>query len=187
MSKLYIDINISDLEGEYHYYFCQGRNSTPKGSGWENMVSTGNWIRSDVGSFFVIGNMYRKKMIEPFTLRLTVQPDFGSLCFVFDDTEGATSLGCITKDGKCRILCDEEDVVAYRKWCDNGKKICPDSVDWRGGTYFLDDEGVLLSVLGNFETQVYNFIYRYACPDCRDTNIIRWPQDFKPILYGREV
>ena len=91
------------------------------------------------------------------------------------------SIGYITNDGYCYMLCNKGEINLYCQWRKDGMFVDSTPVRWRGGEYQIRPYQVLCrtDIIGN--GHIYNFEKCCYMVDCEDSNILRFEHNLKPI------
>ena len=118
---------------------------------------------------------------EEYVLRLRVDNE-GDLNIGFNVKKDNLweSIGFISKDGKCYIL-NENHIENYYLWRAKGMKTSDEIVEWRGGKYRIRD--YRLERIDIPDGLIYDFLDCSSIPFCRDTNIIRFKHNNRPIIF----
>jgi len=102
----------------------------------------------------------------------------------FESCTEVLIIGEIKENGECGFLNFKERKENYKKWVSAGQKIRENNeVEWRGKTYYIDNEGYLAQTNGCTDEDIYNFKDAKPCKDCEDDNILRYSHNNTPILF----
>jgi len=123
---------------------------------------------------------------DKYVLKLRVNLS-NELCIGFENKTGKyVNLGLIGHGGSCFILSNFKAVERYNKWRENGMKVDDTVVDWRGGSYQIDNCGKYKYILTRTDIMtgcIYNLDECESEPGCGDENIRRFEHNNRPIIF----